>query len=259
MQRHRLRLALAVVLPLATALAVTLPAQTEAPAAVVLELFTSQGCSSCPPADELLRRIGKEPALRGKVLPLAFHVDYWDALGWRDPFSSRAWSERQTRYAHAFGSDRIYTPQAVVGGRAECVGSNEDEILARLEAALRRPAGRLELRLEPAAGAQGERLAVTAAPPAGVARALDVVLVVYENDLATDVARGENARRRLRDDFVVRRLETLFTLAAGSAGESRAVPLTLDSSWRRAGLGVAVFLQDPRTLETFGGRGLELR
>src|SRR5262245_24379168 len=110
----------------------------EAPASipdakVVGEPFTSQGCSSCPPADALLRRLGSDPALREQMLPLAFHVDSWDALGWKDPFSSPAWSERQTAYARAFGSARIYTPQAVVDGRAGCVGSDEDELRSRVE------------------------------------------------------------------------------------------------------------------------------
>src|SRR5436189_902901 len=74
------------------------------PAQVVVELFTSQGCSSCPPADALWRRLGDDPALRARVVPLAFHVDYWNSQGWKDPFSSAAWSARQTDYARAFGS-----------------------------------------------------------------------------------------------------------------------------------------------------------
>src|SRR5436190_18609544 len=98
------------------------PAELE-PALVVAELFTSQGCSSCPPADALWQRLGDESPLGARIVPLAFHVDYWNSLGWKDPFSSAAWSSRQSDYARAFGSGRIYTPQAVIGGRAECLGA----------------------------------------------------------------------------------------------------------------------------------------
>src|SRR5688572_26576905 len=88
--------------------------------AVLVELVTSEGCSSCPPADELLNEL----SARDDVIPLAFHVDYWDHLGWPDPFASRRWTERQQAYAKAFRSRSLYTPQAVIAGRAECVGSD---------------------------------------------------------------------------------------------------------------------------------------
>ncbi len=92
------------------------PAAASSGPAVLVELFTSQGCSSCPPADRLLGALPGE--VDGvQVLPLAFHVDYWDDLGWRDPFSSAEWTARQNRYAHALGAGRIYTPQLVVHGQ----------------------------------------------------------------------------------------------------------------------------------------------
>src|ERR1700681_1033381 len=103
---------------------------------VVVELFTSQGCSSCPPADRLLSRLQGDSRTAGTVIPLAFHVDYWNRLGWSDPFSSAAWSERQMTYAKALHSNRIYTPQLVVGGRAECVGSEERQVMRRIHEAL---------------------------------------------------------------------------------------------------------------------------
>src|SRR6185369_16506868 len=102
---------------------------------VVVELFTSQGCSSCPPADELLGRIAHDPALRGHVIPLAFHVDYWDHLGWRDPFSSPEWSKRQLDYVRAMELTGAYTPQAVVSGARELIGSNEKQLFAAIEEA----------------------------------------------------------------------------------------------------------------------------
>src|SRR6185295_6297026 len=110
------------------------PAAGSSSAPIVVELFTSQGCSSCPPADRLLSTLRSDP----RVVPLAFHVDYWNYIGWTDPFSSARWSQRQQAYARAFASNRIYTPQLVVNGTSECVGSNEGEgrqRIAKAEAA----------------------------------------------------------------------------------------------------------------------------
>src|SRR5271170_848625 len=96
---------------------------------VVIELFTSQGCSSCPPADELLSRLAREGGLGGrKLAPLAFHVDYWNELGWADPFSTPAWTARQQAYARSLGDDRVYTPELVVAGGAGMVGSQSGRV-----------------------------------------------------------------------------------------------------------------------------------
>src|SRR5678816_1982458 len=96
---------------------------------VVLELFTSQGCSSCPPADRLLSSFIKEGEVAGRqVVALSFHVDYWNDLGWADPFSLPAWTERQRQYAEALGDNRVYTPELVVAGQTGFVGSNGGQI-----------------------------------------------------------------------------------------------------------------------------------
>src|SRR5437764_11128579 len=116
------------------------------PAPVVVELFTSQGCSSCPLADALIHDIVNDPAMRGRVIPLAFHVDYWDSLGWRDPFSSKEWSERQVRYARTIHLSSAYTPQAVVNGTREFVGSSRAAMSAALEkASNEKPRGEVTL------------------------------------------------------------------------------------------------------------------
>ncbi|MEO1083852.1 MAG: DUF1223 domain-containing protein [Acidobacteriota bacterium] len=118
---------------------------------VVVELFTSQGCSSCPPADRLFSR------LEGDVIPLAFHVDYWNHLGWRDPFSDPRWSERQRRYGGTFERGYVYTPQLVVNGRAEAIGSDRRKVRTMLdEAAAQGPRATLELAVEP----RGDELAI---------------------------------------------------------------------------------------------------
>src|SRR3954451_12913119 len=113
----------------------------------VVELFTSQGCSSCPPADRLLSQLSRDPRYQGKVIPLSFHVDYWNSLGWQDPYSSSRWSQRQQQYAaRVFHTNRIYTPQAVVNGRSECVGNSDEQVLGRINDALNaEPAGRVSL------------------------------------------------------------------------------------------------------------------
>src|SRR3954462_6472363 len=105
------------------------------PTPVIVELFTSQGCSSCPPADALIHDITTDPATRGRVIPLAFHVDYWDSLGWRDPFSSAEWTQRQARHARTMRLSSAYTLQAVITGSREFVGSNRAAMSAALEKA----------------------------------------------------------------------------------------------------------------------------
>jgi hypothetical protein len=235
-------------LPMVLALSLTGSAETQK-APIIVELFTSQGCSSCPPADRLLSKLGKDP----RVIPLAFHVDYWNYIGWSDPFSSKAWSQRQQGYARAFHSNRIYTPQLVVSGRTQVVGSNEPEVRRSIAEALgAEPAGQVTVSANPSPDG---RLKITAG--AKLVRAaggpLDLWVAVYETGLSTKVGAGENASRTLANDFVVRRLEKALTLpgTAGSA-DSGEVVLGLDKRWNREHLGVAAFLQDPKTLAIHG-------
>jgi hypothetical protein len=235
---------------------------------VVVELFTSQGCSSCPPADRLLTQLGQDKELAGRVIPLSFHVDYWNSIGWRDPFSSADWSGRQSRYSEALKlGNRVYTPQAVINGKSECVGSEEGEVRQRIAEALKAPAdGRVALRLAPEAGSV--KASVDASIVGGVgsggnasaARGLDVWVALYETNLTTAVGRGENAHRTLRNDYVVRRLVKAFTLpATPGAAHSGAVALAIDPSWKRNDLGVAAFLQDPTTLAIHGAAAQRLQ
>jgi len=223
----------------------------------LLELFTSQGCSSCPPADRLLTRLADDPRYRGRIVPLAFHVDYWNYIGWTDPFSSHAWSERQQGYARAFRSSRIYTPQAVINGRAEMNGSDERAVTAALDRALaEEPAARLALRLDPPAG--GKVRATIAAEVArtqedGGAGDLDVWVALYQNRLSTPVGAGENARSTLRNDRVVRHLERAFPLAARvGAHHSGELELALVPGAAPADQGVAVFVTDPKSAKVWG-------
>jgi hypothetical protein len=160
---------------------------------VVVELFTSQGCSSCPPADALLRAM----AGRADVLPLAFHVTYWDSLGWRDPFSLELATARQRAYAAQMGAPNIYTPQMVVDGRIDAVGNDPDEVAAALARAV---AGQAAGPVARATMADGQ-VAVAIGAGAGAGR---VLLVGYDPEHQTKVGRGENARQSLTEANIVR-------------------------------------------------------
>ena len=228
----------------------------------IVELFTSQGCSSCPPADRLLTKLANDPRYRGKVIPLSFHVDYWNYIGWTDPYSSQRWSDRQRQYAaKTFRSNRIYTPQVVVNGRTECVGSQEREVVSRITDALETPpAGQVSLALgeRTADGHLKVKVGAKLAKAAGAGN-LDVWVAVYESDLTTPVKSGENASRNLRNDRVVRRLEKAFTIPAAAGSEkSTEITLGLDKRWRTENLGVAAFLQDPATLAIHGAAARDL-
>jgi hypothetical protein len=218
---------------------------------VVLELFTSEGCSSCPPADRLLAHLAADPALDGKIVPLAFHVDYWNHLGWRDPFSSPRWSERQERYARAL-SGRLYTPQLVVDGHRDAVGSQEGAVRAALGRALAvEPAGRVGVTAGEIAGGRLPVRVTAQLDPERAEGPAEVWLAVFENGLASAVPRGENAGRELHHDHVVRQLEKVFRLSPDDGGRRRSESLTvpLEPEWNPEHLGVAAFLQDPESLE----------
>jgi hypothetical protein len=157
---------------------------------VVVELFTSQGCSSCPPADALLAELAK----RDDVLPLALHVDYWDYIGWVDSFADPAHTARQKAYAHAAGARTIYTPQMVVGGVEQLIGTRAMELGELIEAHGARPSP-----VELSVARRSARVTIHAeakgALPAGVV--MVVQLVRFKPEEAVAIARGENAGRTI--------------------------------------------------------------
>src|SRR5215831_9267378 len=159
---------------------------------VVVELFTSEGCSSCPPADALLTRLGQQRTKNAQVIPLGFHVDYWDRLGWRDRFSSHTYTQRQEDYASRFRLDGPYTPQMVVDGAAQFVGSDSGHAQnAILQASARPQTAEVQLTWT----APGKLLVhVTASENSAPA---DVRLAITEDNLSSKVAAGENDGRVL--------------------------------------------------------------
>jgi len=220
---------------------------------VVLELFTSEGCSSCPPADELLSRIG---ALTTGVIPLAYHVDYWDSLGWSDPFSSGQWTARQVVYVRAMQLSGSYTPQIVINGRWQCVGSDPNGITRAIAAARATPPpGVLTVRATPpAAGSHKLNVSVSAhiVRTAGD-KSLIVLVAIYENGLMAKIDAGENSGHQVRYDYTVRKIIPAFELSAaqGSSLENE-ISVELDPSWQVDHLGVAAFIQDESSLAIDG-------
>jgi hypothetical protein len=223
---------------------------------VVVELFTSQGCSSCPPADRLLSRLMTE--MPGRVIPLAFHVDYWNRGGWTDPFSSHRWSERQGAYARKFHLEAPYTPQAVIDGAVEMVGSREDRVRAAIASDAAKPSAAVTMHLAPEAARVRVDVDVDR-PDALRQKKLDLMIAIYETGLSTAVERGENGGRTLHDDVVVRALTRATRISAGGPAQARGTAeMALEKGWNRGGLGVAAFLQDPWSLEIFGAAAMAL-
>jgi hypothetical protein len=189
---------------------------------IVLELFTSQGCSSCPPADALLGEL----AQRGDVLALGFHISYWDGLGWKDPFSRQSSTDRQRAYARLLGRGQVYTPQMVVEGMSEMVGSDRGAVLAALREAQPQVVAPITV------AADHRMVTVGAGQGSGT-----VLLVRYAKTRSTQVAAGENARRTLED---VNAVEALTTLGGWNG---TAVTFAVDPPG--AGEGIALLVQAP--------------
>jgi hypothetical protein len=221
---------------------------------VLVELFTSEGCSSCPPADALLSRLGQTQPVRGAdIIALEEHVDYWDRLGWKDPFSSEAATARQNEYGEAFGGRQVYTPQMIVDGRAEFVGSSDTDALRAIRAASQAPKPTIQL-----SWGTGDTLAIHIEPltntPAGDGAQLFVV--VAENMLHSDVKRGENAGRALEHNGVVRQLLPLGKIDAAPAGFTSTVAVYPAHEWNRANLRAVVFVQERRSRHVLAARAI---
>jgi hypothetical protein len=229
------------------------PASTRVP--VLAELFTSEGCSSCPPADDLLRRLITDQPVEGvEVVGVSEHVDYWNRLGWKDPFSSSRFSERQHEYAKAFGTDRVYTPQLVVDGRVEVVGSDWPAVRRAIAGAARTGHATLTVAASRLANARSVsiRVEIDNLSHEAATGSVHVIVAVVEDDLTSSVLRGENAHRRLRHSAVVRSLESIATLAKGVTSGEFTRELELDLAWGVDHLRAIAFLQDARTRHVVG-------
>jgi hypothetical protein len=223
------------------------PAPVRTP--VIVELFTSEGCSSCPPADDVLTRLEREQPVPGvEIIPLSEHVDYWNDLGWQDRFSSPLFSGRQQDYGHSFRLESVYTPELVVNGQTETVGSDWNAVTKAISLA-----------------SGGDRATVRAAMlpdntvafsvkglPAGT-RVAEIYLAVTESNLESAVLNGENTGRHLTHTGVVRSLTTLGRLDTSKNAEySSQARLTLNPQWNRKNLKLVLFVQEPANRHILG-------
>ena len=228
----------------------------------VVELFTSEGCSSCPPADSVLRAIDAEGRRDGKpVYALSFHVDYWDGLGWKDPFSAPASSERQRAYASASGRDQVFTPQMIVNGTDSFNGADRGRARHAIDAALQRPRDvRVALRIEQdgtdasvksgdASGrARVVRYAIEGVPAGATLRVAEV-----DEGRGHAIPSGENAGRTLEHAAVVRRLVSMPAAREGTVIVP-APPLSVEGGEPRA---IVAFVQ-LRTMEIVAAARVDL-
>lgn len=215
------------------------PATAAARRSVVVELFTSEGCSSCPPADALLSQLRNQGMEKGvEVIPLGFHVDYWNYQGWQDRFSSPDYSKRQETYAEQLHTEGPYTPEMVVNGSQEFVGNDATRARSTIadEAA---EAATGQVSLKPEAG----KLVINVSSQPETSG--EVWLAITEDNLSSSVAAGENAGRKLHHDAVVREFKNIGQLQGGKF--ARTLPLALKRDWKSGDLRVAVFVQDRRT------------
>lgn len=206
----------------------------------VVELYTSEGCDSCPPADRWLAAL-KDQAAAGKVVPLAFHIDYWDYLGWKDRFADPAFGTRHREAASRGGAKVVYTPQVLVEGREfqQWRRTNPD----KLAAAAAKPA-RAELRLSAGTAGAGQlQVSVTGKALPG-ARTAAAYVALYENGLSSDVQSGENKGVVLRHDFVVRRWLGPFAFESGALELTQTIALAAGAVPAQSG--VAVVAVDDR-------------
>jgi hypothetical protein len=204
---------------------------------VLIELFTSEGCSSCPPADALLERLDQSQSVSGaELIVLSEHVDYWDGIGWKDPYSSHEYSERQSAYAAQFGLGSIYTPQMVVDGHFEFVGSDE----RRASQAIKEAAKASKVRVSISSGSSdGKTITVRVEagplPSSTNTQSAGVFLAIADNSDESQVSGGENAGRKLQHVAVLRKLTRIGSIDASSEF-SRNINLDLRSknhgNWR---------------------------
>jgi hypothetical protein len=223
---------------------------------VLVELFTSQGCSSCPPADALVRDLPGLGLGRERVVPLTFHVDYWDGLGWKDRFAKPEFTARQEWYAHATnlrpvdgdrGLQGLYTPQMVIDGSVHLSGGRRQDAMREME----RAGARAPLfELEPVVAVHGASVdvSVEVRPNPGTARDLDwrLRVALVARDTRTEIARGENAGETLADAAVVRVLSNPAPVPAEPGAKVRLRMIRPDDvDWPR--LDVVVFVQSQKT------------
>ena len=229
---------------------------------VVVELFTSEGCSSCPPADELLARLAEQQSLKNaEVIALEEHVDYWNNLGWADPFSSGNWTARQYNYAGVLGNVNAYTPQMVVDGQAEFVGSSTWKARHAIQEAAGRAKTPVTLTAGPADSGNRVNVTVSVGKLAGTTpgNAAEVWLAITETGLHSAVTRGENAGADLHHAAVVRSMRKIGQAQAeGETSFAGDVAVPLQNEWKRENVRAVLFVQENRSRRILGAAEIHI-
>ena len=215
---------------LALCAATTVVAQPAAkPSVVLVELFTSEGCSSCPPADALLRQIDRTQTSSGQlIVGISEHVTYWNSLGWSDPFSSSIYTDRQNSYGRAFNLDSVYTPQMVVNGSDQFVGSDKASLIRSIQ---RQASGNEPVTLSiSSVNRSGDKLAVTFSASGAIpTNGTDIIAVLADDTDQSSVQRGENSGRTLTHVAVARSLTRVATL---KSAEEKTISVALPASFQ---------------------------
>jgi hypothetical protein len=228
-------------------------AQSKTP--VIVELFTSEGCSSCPPADNVVARLDRDQPIEGvEVVAMGEHVDYWDQLGWKDRFSSPLFTARQQDFGQQFRLESVYTPQIVVNGGTQVLGSDFAATAQAIREAAKLSRAWVSANLT---GADTLAFEVRQLPQA--TRNADMFLAITESGLETAVGRGENSGRKLRHAPLVRSLVSLGQLDTRKNGAySASARLMLNPQWNRQNLKMILFVQDHTTRHIVGTATLKL-
>ncbi|MEP7037775.1 MAG: DUF1223 domain-containing protein [Acidobacteriota bacterium] len=216
---------------------------------VLVELFTSEGCSSCPPADKNLTRLEKEqPNTDAEIITLEMHVDYWNYLGWKDEFSLAHFGERQGGYASFFGLDSNYTPQMVVDGQKEFVGSNYKNATNAIAEAVKNPKAAVEI--SPEILAKKINFKIKSADISKHDESY-IWLAVTEDNLTNNVSRGENSGRTLSHTSVVREMKLIGNLMPADKNFNIETAVNLQSNWNKKNLKFVVFVQGKQSKKVF--------
>lgn len=236
-------------------------AANQAPSAdrkpVVVELFTSEGCSSCPPADALLKKLETEQPIRdAEIIGLEEHVDYWNQDGWFDPYSSSEWTLRQQEYVAKFKGKGPYTPQMIVAGERELVGNNARDALQAVHEAANKANANVTIAPEAPAKSDQERFDVKVAGIVGAdnQEPADIWMAVTEDGLGADVKAGENAGKNVQHASVVRSFHKIGSVAAGkdSSAFSANPEVKFKSNWKKENLRIVVFVQGHKSFHILG-------
>ena len=226
---------------------------------VIVELFTSEGCSSCPPADKVLAELeSAQPVAGAEIIALSEHVDYWNYIGWSDPFSSEAFSARQQGYAPAFRNDGVYTPQMVVDGQAEFLGSNPDKAKTAITRAAKLPKGEVSIQFTKDVQTVKLKIGVTKLPAISAGDSAEVLLAITEANLSSQVVRGENSGRRLLHTAVVRELRSLGNMRDSGKPFEAETTAMLGKDWKRANLKAVAFVQERNHKRILGAAAINL-